>query len=79
MASSSEDERAKMFRIAGAGMEFFGTVLVCILGGYFLDRWLKTSPVLVLIGVGLGFAIGLFQLIRLSKEMERENKKTKKP
>lgn len=67
MANPSDHERARLFRIAGAGMEFFSTILVCILAGYFLDRWLKTAPVILLVGVGLGFAVGLFRLVQLSK------------
>lgn len=67
MASPSEEERTRLFRLAGTGMEFFGALLVCVLGGYFLDKWLGTAPVLLLIGVGLGFAVGLFQLVRLSR------------
>lgn len=67
MASPSDNERARLYRLAGTGMEFLGAILVCVLAGHFLDKWLGTAPVLLLIGVGLGFAVGLFQLVRLSK------------
>jgi F0F1-type ATP synthase assembly protein I len=37
--------------------------------GYFLDEWLHTSPVLTLIFGLIGFAAGMFQLVRrLSKD-----------
>ena len=67
MTNPSDDERARLYRIAGAGFDFFGTILGCILAGYFLDRWLGTGPVLVLVGVALGFAVGLYKLVLLSR------------
>lgn len=32
--------------------------------GYFLDRWWHISPVLMLVGGGLGFAGGLWDILR---------------
>ena len=32
--------------------------------GYFLDRWLYTSPLLMLLGGALGFGGGMWDLIR---------------
>jgi ATP synthase protein I len=37
------------------------------LGGYGLDRWLGTEPVLLIVGVFLGFGIGMWQLLLLAK------------
>ncbi len=41
---------------------FVGTVL-----GLLLDRWLGTSPWLLLVGIGIGFAAGLRNLTRSMK------------
>jgi len=41
---------------------FVGTAL-----GFLLDRWLHTSPWLLLVGIGLGFAAGLRNLARSAK------------
>jgi len=41
--------------------------------GYLLDRWLHTSPALTLILGGLGFAGGIWEIIkRLTREEKRE-------
>lgn len=43
-----------------------------VAGGYFLDRWLKTSPWLLLVGsvvgLGLGFAGFIIEITRLGKK-----------
>jgi ATP synthase protein I len=41
--------------------------------GYFLDRWLHTSPAMALILGGLGFAGGIWEVIRrLTRNEESE-------
>jgi ATP synthase protein I len=37
------------------------------LGGYGLDRWLGTEPILLILGVFLGFGIGMWHLLLLTK------------
>jgi F0F1-type ATP synthase assembly protein I len=37
------------------------------LAGYGLDRWLGSDPILLILGVFVGFAIGMQQLLRLAK------------
>jgi len=41
-----------------------GTILVGGAIGYFLDRWLHTKPVMMLIFGGLGFAAGVRDVLR---------------
>ena len=42
--------------------------------GYLLDRWLHTSPALVLLGGAAGFGIALRDILRrLSRETKRGN------
>jgi F0F1-type ATP synthase assembly protein I len=41
------------------------------LGGYWLDQWLGTKVVFLILGASIGFAAGMWQLIQLTK--------TKKP
>jgi F0F1-type ATP synthase assembly protein I len=41
-----------------------GAVVIAAGGGYLLDRRLGTSPVLTLILGALGFAAGLFEVLR---------------
>ncbi len=58
--------------VAGAGI----TLVVATAGGavlgYFLDRWLGSSPWLTLIGLGLGIVAGFRELVRTIKAAERE-------
>jgi hypothetical protein len=42
------------------------SLLLCIGGGIFLDRWLDTSPVFTLIGMGLGLASAGYSLYELA-------------
>ena len=44
-----------------------GTILVGGAIGYFLDRWLHTKPVLMLIFGGIGFAAGVRDVLRRLK------------
>ncbi len=49
-------------RMTGVGIEFI--VAVGLMGGigYGLDRWLDTSPWLMLVGGVIGFAVGLYNM-----------------
>jgi ATP synthase protein I len=53
---------------AGLAMELpFTLVAAVLLGGglgYFLDRWLHTKPILMLVFGGLGFFAGVREVIR---------------
>jgi F0F1-type ATP synthase assembly protein I len=41
-----------------------GAVVIGAVGGYFLDRWLGTSPTFTLILGGLGFVAGILEVLR---------------
>ncbi|MGB6199134.1 MAG: AtpZ/AtpI family protein [Candidatus Acidiferrales bacterium] len=41
-----------------------GSVIIGAALGYFLDRWLHTSPIFTLLLGGLGFAGGTYEVIR---------------
>ena len=42
-------------------------------GGIWVDSKLGTLPVFVILGVVLGFALGMYQLLQLAKESNRQN------
>ncbi|MEO1250772.1 MAG: AtpZ/AtpI family protein [Pseudomonadota bacterium] len=50
-----------------ASSDLLAGLAVGTLIGYLLDRWLGTSPWLLLVGIGLGFAAGLRNLSRSIK------------
>ena len=58
--------------LASAGMAFVVATAGGSVLGYFLDRWLGSSPWLTLIGLGLGIVAGFRELFRSIKASERE-------
>lgn len=51
------------------GTSLAGPLVVFIIGGIFLDRWLNTAPVFILIGVLLGIAGSAFALYDLVRKL----------
>ena len=41
------------------------SILVCLVGGWLLDKWLGTSPWLVVAGLLVGTVIGFYEFIRI--------------
>jgi ATP synthase protein I len=52
---------------AGLGCSVVAGLVICIIGGILLDRWLDTTPIFTLIGVLLGILVAGNQLYRLAK------------
>ena len=59
-------EQSQWHRLSGAGVEFAVAVGLGAAAGYGLDKWLDTAPWLLVAGVFVGFAAGLFVLIKAS-------------
>jgi F0F1-type ATP synthase assembly protein I len=51
---------------AGLGCSIVVSIIFCIVGGVFLDRWLDTSPWFTLGGVALGLFVAAYQLYELA-------------
>ncbi|MEZ5977068.1 MAG: AtpZ/AtpI family protein [Planctomycetota bacterium] len=49
---------------SAAGVEFAAMLLICTGLGYWADRSFGTLPVFLLVGAGVGFAGGLWHLVR---------------
>lgn len=64
---SDESASRQMFALSGIGFEFIAEVGGLTLLGWWLDRRLGWSPALTLVGVALGFAVGLYRLISFAK------------
>ncbi len=54
-------------RALRASSDLLAGLFVGILIGFLLDKWLGTSPWLLLAGIGIGFAAGLRNLARSMK------------
>ena len=73
MAPSGEESSWKaLAELSSIGMTLVLATVIGLAGGYFLDRWLGTSPWLILIGLGLGIAAGFVNLFRSVKRAEKD-------
>jgi ATP synthase protein I len=52
---------------AGLGCAVVASLIICVLGGVLLDRWLETTPLFTLVGVLIGILAAGSQLYRLAK------------
>lgn len=68
------EERAKGFTAIAKGMriglEFVGGIVVGIGAGILLDKWLDTSPFMLIIFLFLGFGAGMMNIYRLINNMD---------
>ena len=65
---SDKDEQnvnAKSSVVYGAVISLALSIVSCLLVGWALDRWLGTSPWLIVAGILLGSVAGFMQFIRL--------------
>lgn len=67
-----EPPLASWYRMTSVGFEFIIAVVLFGAVGWFLDRWLDTRPWLLLVGCGLGFAVGLWAMIRTGMKSFRQ-------
>ncbi len=50
-----------------AALRFAGAIVVFLLGGLALDRWIHTTPLFTLIGMVVGSVLGFFSIRREGK------------
>ena len=62
-----ETNRKSGFAYA-AGFSLFASVAIFCGIGWFADKWFGTSPWLLVIGIVIGSAAGLFEFVRLSSK-----------
>jgi len=60
--------------LASSGITFVVATAGGALLGYYLDRWLGTSPWLTLIGLGFGITVGFRELFRSIKAAEKQER-----
>jgi ATP synthase protein I len=59
--------------LSTVGLTLVVATVIGLAGGYYLDRWLGTSPWLTLIGLLFGIAAGFVNLFRTVKRAEHDN------
>lgn len=62
-----EEDLSSWSRLAGIGFEFIAAVLMFGGLGWWLDSKWATSPWLLIVGIGLGFAVGLWLMIKAAR------------
>ena len=58
--------------LAGVGLTFVVATAGATIGGYFIDRWLGSTPWFTLIGMVVGIGAGFRELFRALKRAERQ-------
>ena len=64
----NQDENRKTGYAYAAGITLFASVAAFCGAGWLLDRWLGTGPWLLIVGIVVGSAAGLFEFVRLSSK-----------
>jgi ATP synthase protein I len=68
MPESDQDQNRKTGFAYAAGITLFASVATFCGVGYLLDRWFGTEPWLLIAGIVIGSAVGLFEFVRLSSK-----------
>lgn len=72
MAPTGEPSAWKALgELSTIGLALVIATVIGLAGGYYLDRWLGTSPWLTLIGLMFGIAAGFVNLFRAVKRAEK--------
>ena len=70
MAEDDKEETNRKTGIAyAAAFSLFASVVSGLIVGWLLDRWLKTSPWLLVTGLVLGSIAGFFEFIRSTSKL----------
>jgi len=59
-----EQSIGKGYKYLAAGLRFAGGIVLFLLGGLMLDRWLHTTPLFLLVGTVLGAVLGFLSVYR---------------
>lgn len=70
MASENEEDVNRKSGLAyAAALSLFAAVVAGLILGWALDRWLGTSPWLLIAGIVVGAAAGFYEFIRASAKL----------
>jgi len=76
MAPGGDPQWRSLGELASIGMAMVLCTVIGLGAGYWADRWLGTSPWLMLAGLLLGIAAGFVNLFRSVKTAERRMSKS---
>lgn len=66
---------ALALRLMGVGWFVAASVVIGIVGGYWLDRWLGTTIVFTIVGVVLGTTVAFYGLYQMVKPLMDDHRK----
>ncbi len=69
------EERKMLASYSTIGMMFPASIGVGLAMGYFLDKWLNTSPYLLISFTLYGIAAGFYNLFKITRKKEKKEKK----
>ena len=55
-----------------AALSLFFSVATMLGLGYLLDRWLRTAPWLMVAGIVVGSAVGLYEFVRITSKISED-------
>lgn len=59
------------------GIQLAGTMIVYVIGGYLIDRWLDTTPIFLIVGSILGMVAFFIQIVRLTRDLNEKSESKK--
>ena len=74
---SSDEERRQLGAAGtalGLGCSIVTSIILWVVGGILLDKWLDTAPIFTLIGIALGLVTAGYQLYELAQVGQKERK-----
>ncbi|HEY0385927.1 MAG TPA: AtpZ/AtpI family protein [Pyrinomonadaceae bacterium] len=70
MPERDEENDARRSGVAyAAALSLFFSVVTLLGLGYLLDRWLRTGPWLMVAGIVVGSALGLYEFVRITSKI----------
>ncbi|NNF03796.1 MAG: AtpZ/AtpI family protein [Rhodothermales bacterium] len=60
------------------GIQLAGTMIVYVIGGYLIDRWLETTPIFLIVGAVLGMVAFFYQIVRLTRDLNEKSRAAKR-
>lgn len=59
---SQRDRIGEGYKLVGLGGTLAGAIILFMLGGFALDRWLRLTPLFTLVGTGVGAVLGFLNV-----------------
>ena len=71
LAGGKNDRPGTALVLMAAGFQMAAAIGLCTLGGFSLDRRLRTEPWFTLLGLIVGLVVGLMQVMRVARRVQR--------